>query len=384
MTGMTHPEAASLYGPDHELFRDSVRRFIEKEVTPHHAKWEADGIVPREFWQKAGEAGFLCTSVPEEYGGVGADFLFAAIILDELARAGASGPGFAVHSDIVAPYIVHFGSEAQKQTWLPRMVRGDTIGAIAMTEPGTGSDLQGVKTTATADGDDFIINGQKTFITNGQNADLIIVVAKTDTSRGAHGTSLVLVEAEREGYSRGRNLEKTGLKAQDTSELFFDNVRVPRSNLLGAENQGFGYLMQELAQERLIIAVGAIAAAEAALQGTIDYTRERTAFGKPIASFQNTRFTLAELKTEVEVGRVFVDHCLRLHRDGRLDATMGAMAKLWLSEMQCRVIDSCVQLHGGYGYMWEYPIARAWADARVQRIYGGTSEIMKELISRSL
>lgn len=374
----------SLFTPEHEIFRDSVRRFVEKEITPYHAQWESDGRVPREVWRKAGEAGLLCCTVPEEYGGAGADFLFSTVVIEELSRAGASGPGFSLHTDIVAPYIYHYGSEDQKRDWLPRMVTGEIITAIAMTEPGTGSDLQAVKTSAVADGNHLVVNGQKTFITNGQNADLIIVVAKTDPAQGAHGTSLVLVEADREGFSRGRNLEKVGLKAQDTSELFFDNVRVPRTNLLGEEGKGFQQLMEELPQERLLIGIGAVSSCETVLEATIEYTRERTAFGKPIAAFQNTRFKLAEMKTEVTVARVFLDKCLEMHIAGGLDATTAAMAKLWLTELQCRVIDECVQLHGGYGYMWEYPVARAWADSRVQRIYGGTSEIMKEVIGRSL
>ncbi len=374
----------NLFSTEHEIFRDSVRRFVEKEITPYHAQWESDGRVPREVWRKAGEAGLLCCTVPEEYGGAGADFLFSTVVIEELSRAGASGPGFSLHTDIVAPYIYHYGSEDQKRDWLPRMVTGEVITAIAMTEPGTGSDLQAVKTSAVADGNHLVVNGQKTFITNGQNADLIIVVAKTDPAQGAHGTSLVLVEADREGFSRGRNLETVGLKAQDTSELFFDNVRVPRTNLLGEEGKGFQQLMQELPQERLLIGIGAVSACETVLEATIEYTRERKAFGKPIAEFQNTRFKLAEMKTEVTVARVFLDKCLEMHMAGGLDATTAAMAKLWLTELQCRVIDECVQLHGGYGYMWEYPVARAWADSRVQRIYGGTSEIMKEVIGRSL
>ena len=374
----------AVYTSDHEAFRETVRKFIDREVLPHREDWERDGKVSRELWRRAGEAGILCCTIPDDYGGPGADFGYSAVVIEEFARAGASGPGFSVHSDIVAPYLFHYGSEDQKREWLPKLASGEKVGAIAMTEPGTGSDLQGVKTTAIADGNHLVVNGQKTFISNGQNADVVIVVAKTDPSQGAHGTSLVLVEADNEGFTRGRNLEKVGLKAQDTSELFFDDVRVPRTNLLGGEGEGFKYLMEELPQERLIIALGAIAAAEAALAWTTDYVRERKAFGKAIADFQNTRFKLAEIKTEITVGRIYVDKCLALHLNGELDATMGAMAKLWCTEMQCRVQDECVQLHGGYGYMWEYPIARAWADGRVQRIYGGTNEIMKEVISRSL
>ena len=368
----------------HEAFRDQVRRFVAREITPHHEAWEKAGEVDRALWRKAGAAGLLCCGVPEDYGGPGGDFSFAAVVIEELARANASGPGFAAHSDIVAPYLLHHGSEEQKREWLPKLASGEAVGAIAMTEPGTGSDLQGVRTTAIADGNHLVVNGAKTFITNGQQADLVIVVAKTDPDAGAHGTSLVLVEREREGFARGRNLEKIGLKAQDTSELFFDQVRVPRTNLLGEEGKGFEYLMSELPQERLIIALGAVAHAEAGLGWTLAYVKERRAFGKAIADFQNTRFRLAEAKTEIAVGRAFVDQCLARHMAGGLDATTAAMAKLWCTEMECRVLDACLQLHGGYGYMWEYPIARAWADARVARIYGGTNEIMRELIGRSL
>ena len=375
----------TLFGEAHAIFRDTVRRFYEREIVPHREAWERDGVISREAWRRAGETGLLCVTMPEEFGGAGADRLYAAILMEEQARAGASGPGFSLHSEIVAPYILNYGSDDQKREWLPRMATGEVIGAIAMTEPGTGSDLQAIKTTAIADGNELVVNGSKTFITNGQLADLVIVVAKTDRDEeGAKGISLVLVEAEREGYARGRNLEKVGLKAQDTSELFFADVRVPRTNLLGGEGQGFYYLMQELAWERLQVAVGGIAAAEAALDLTIAYTKERHAFGRPIAKFQNTRFKLAEMKTEIEIGRVFVDRCLELVLRDALDVPTAAMAKYWISELQCRVMDECLQLHGGYGYMWEYPIARAWADSRVQRIYAGTNEIMKELISRNL
>ena len=374
----------TVFSAEHELFRDQVRKFCEREIAPNHAKWEEDGIVSRDAWLKAGAAGLLCATMPAEYGGAGADRFYSAIIMEELARIGASGPGFSLHSDIVAPYILNYGSEEQKQTWLPKMARGEVIGAIAMTEPGTGSDLQGVKTTAVRDGNHLVINGQKTFITNGQNADLVIVVAKTDPKQGAKGISLVLVEAGREGFTKGRNLEKLGLKAQDTSELFFSDVRVPMTNLLGQEGQGFVMLMQELAWERLQVAIGAIANAEAVLDWTVEYTKSRKAFGKSIAEFQNTRFKLAEVKTQVQVGRVFVDRCIELVVQRELDVTTAAMAKYWCSDLQCKIIDECLQFFGGYGYMWEFPIARAYADARVQRIYAGTNEIMKELISRSL
>ena len=374
----------TLFTPEHDLFREQTRRFVEREIMPQHAKWEEDGQISREAWLKAGELGLLCASMPAEYGGGGVDRLYSVIVMEELARAGATGPGFGLHSEIVAPYILRYGSEEQKRRYLPRMAKGELIGAIAMTEPGAGSDLQGVRTTARKDGGDLVLNGAKTFITNGYMSDLVIVVAKTDPAAGAKGTSLVLVEAGAPGFCKGRNLEKLGLKAQDTAELFFDDVRVPAANLLGAEGQGFVYLMQELAWERLQVAVIAAAAIEGALAWTIAYTRERKAFGRAIAEFQNTRFKLAEAKTQAEVCRTFVDRCLALMLEGELDATTAAMAKWWSTDLQCRLIDECLQLHGGYGYMWEFPIARAWADARVQKIYAGTNEIMKELISRAL
>ncbi len=373
-----------IFTAEHELFRDQVRRFVAREITPHHDQWERDGIVPRSAWLAAGEAGLLCATMPEEYGGAGADRYYSTIVMEEFARAGASGPGFSLHSDIVAPYLLAYGTEEQKRAFLPRMATGEVIGAIAMTEPGAGSDLQGVKTSAVRDGDELVINGQKTFITNGQNADLVILVTKTDPAAGAKGTTLVLVEATRPGFTKGRNLEKIGLKAQDTSELFFSDVRVPLDNILGGEGQGFYLLMQELAWERLQIAIGAMASAEASLEQTIAYTRERKAFGRAVAEFQNTRFKLAELKTEIAVARVFVDRCIALVAERKLDTATAAMAKYWCSDLQGKVIDECLQLHGGYGYMWEFPIARAYADARVQRIYGGTNEIMKEIIGRTL
>ncbi len=374
----------SLYGEEHEIFRQSVRRFMEEEIAPRHEAWEDQGYVDRDAWAKAGELGFLCATMPEAYGGADADRRYSAILMEEQARIGATGPGFSLHSDIVAPYINRYGSEDQKREWLPKMASGEAIGAIAMTEPGTGSDLQGVKTSAVKDGNELVINGSKTFITNGWNADVVVVVTKTDPSAGAKGTSLVLVEAGREGFTKGRRLKKLGMKAQDTSELFFDNVRVPMTNMLGEEGQGFIYLMQELAWERLQVAITAITAAEAAIEQTVAYTKERKAFGRSIADFQNTRFKLAELTTQTQIGRVFVDKCIELVCEGKLDAETGAMAKYWCSDLQCKVIDECLQLHGGYGYMWEYPIARAYADARVQRIYAGTNEIMKEIIGRSL
>lgn len=375
----------TVFSGEHELFRNTVRAFMEKEVAPYHADWERDGVVSREVWRKAGEAGLLCCAIPEEYGGAGGDFLFSAIVVEELARAGASGPAFYLHSDIVAPYILHYGSEDQKRTWLPKMASGEVIGAISMTEPGAGSDLQGIRTRAVADGNHYVLNGQKTFITNGQLADLVVVVAKTDPEERAKGISLILVERDRAGFERGRNLEKIGYKAQDTSELFFTDVRVPMTNLLGpAEGQGFIQLMEQLTQERLLVAIRCATSIEAALDWTVAYTQERQAFGRPIAGFQNTRFKLADAKAAATVTRVFIDRCLELHLDGNLTAEDAAIAKLHTTELLCQVLDDCLQLHGGYGYMWEFPIARAWADARVGRIAGGTSEIMREIIGRSL
>jgi acyl-CoA dehydrogenase len=366
------------------MFRETCRRFFEKEVKPHHAQWEEAGVVPKTLWRKAGEQGLLCMDAPEAIGGPGADWLHNVIVIEEQGRVVATGPGFSLHNDVAAPYIYNYGTDEQKKRWLPKMLSGEMILAIAMTEPGTGSDLQAVRTTARKDGNQYVINGAKTFITNGQNADLIIVVCKTDPGAGAKGTSLVCVEADREGFRRGRNLEKIGMKAQDTSELFFDNVRVPPENLLGTEGMGFIQLMQQLPQERLVIAVQAIAAIEAALAHTIAYVKERKAFGKPIIDFQNTRFKLAELKTKATVARIYVDECIARHLRKELDVAGAAMAKYWTTDLQCEVMDECLQLHGGYGYMWEYPIARLYADSRVQKIYGGTNEIMKELIGRTL
>lgn len=374
----------TIFAEEHRIFREAARRFVEQEIVPHHAQWEKDGVVSREAWRKAGEAGLLCCTIPEDYGGPGADFLYSTVVLEELARVGATGPAFHLHSEIVAPYILRYGSEEQKRRHLPRFVSGETIGAIAMSEPAAGSDLQGIKTTAIREGDSYVVNGQKIFITNGQLADLVIVACKTDPREGAKGVSLILVERGREGFARGRNLDKIGYKAQDTSELFFDNVRVPADNLLGGEGRGFVMLMEQLPQERLLVALRAATAIEAAVEQTVAYTRERKAFGRAIAEFQNTRFKLAECRTEAEVVRVFVDRCLELHLAGKLDSTMASMAKLYSTDTQCKVLDECLQLHGGYGYMWEFPIARAYADARMARIAGGTAEIMKEIIGRSL
>lgn len=374
----------TVYEQEHEMFRDSVRKFLEDEVAPHHEQWEEDGQVDRSVWLKAGELGIISPTVPEEFGGVGVDFRYNAIVDEEVARLGLSGLGFALHSDIAVPYIIHYGSDEQKTKYLPKLVSGEMIAAIAMTEPGTGSDLQGVKTTAVKDGNDYILNGSKTFITNGQLADLVVVVAKTNPELGAKGTSLILLENGVPGFTKGKNLKKIGMKAQDTSELFFDNVRIPQSCLLGEENKGFIYLMQDLPQERLSVGITAIAAAESILLQTIDYTKERKAFGKPISSLQNTQFKLAEMDTELTAARVFIDRCLELHIQGKLDTVTASKVKLLCSDLQCKVMDECLQLHGGYGYMWEYPVARAWADARVQRIYAGTNEIMKMIIGRSL
>ena len=374
----------TVFGEQHEQFRDTVRRFLDKEVAPHHAEWEEQGYVDRSVWTKAGANGLLCLSMPEQYGGSDADRLYSVVMFEEIARAGFTGLGFGLHNEIVAPYILSYGSEAQKDRYLPAMARGEIVGAIAMSEPAAGSDLQGIRSTAHDAGDHFVLNGSKTFITNGWHADLVIVVAKTDPSAGAKGTSLLLVERGMPGFEKGKRLKKVGMKAQDTSELFFDNVKVPKANLLGDVNRGFIYLMQELPWERLQIAISGIAAAQAAIDWTMDYTKERKAFGTTVASFQTTRFKLAELQTEVQVARVFVDRCTELLLEGKLDTATAAMAKYWCSDLQCKVIDECVQLHGGYGFMWEYPIARAWADARVQRIYGGTNEIMKEVIARSI
>ncbi|TAK41582.1 MAG: acyl-CoA dehydrogenase [Betaproteobacteria bacterium] len=374
----------TLFSSEHETFRDSARRFMQERVKPFDEKWQEQGYVDREVWREAGRNGFLCMSMPEAYGGAGADRLYSMVLIEEQARANNSSLGWGLHSEIVAPYLLNYGSEPLKRTCLPKMASGEAIGAIAMSEPGAGSDLQSVKTTAIRKGDRYVVNGSKTFITNGWNADLVIVVAKTDPAKGAKGTSLLVVEASMPGFSKGKRLKKMGLKGQDTAELFFDNVEVPAQNLLGAENNGFVYLMQELPWERMQIAIGAAAKSEAAIEWTLAYVRERKAFGRPVASFQNTRFKLAELATQAQVMRVFVDRCMQLLLEKKLDTATASMAKLWATDLENRIIDECLQLHGGYGYMWEFPIAQAYVDARVQRIYGGTNEIMKEVISRSL
>jgi len=374
----------NLYDSDHEMFRDSLRKFIETEAMPHHEQWEKDGMVSDEIWLKAGEQGFLCPMIPEEYGGVGTDFLYNCIVNEEIGRSGCTGLGWTLHNDITVPYIVRYGSEEQKQKYLPRCITGELITAIAMTEPGAGSDLQGTNTTAVLDGDHYILNGAKTFITNGQKAGLVIVVAKTDTTAGSKGISLFLVEADLPGFSKGKNLTKLGLKAQDTSELFFQDVKVPKENLLGEEGRGFIYLMQDLPQERLSIAVGAVANARAILEATVAYTKERKAFGTTVASFQNTQFKLAELSAEIDCAEVYTDRCTELLLEDNLDTVTASKAKLLTTDLQCKVADECLQLHGGWGYMWEYPVCRAFADSRIQRIYGGTNEIMKLIISREL
>ena len=378
----------TLFSSDHEAFRDSFRRFIDKEIAPFHADWEEQGYVDRAVWNKAGENGFLCMTMPEAYGGSEADKLYSVIQFEEVARAGYTGIGFSLHSEIVAPYILHYGTPEQKAKYLPKLATGEMIGAIAMSEPAAGSDLQGIKSTAIEQADgSYLLNGSKTFITNGWHADLVVVVAKTNPAAGGKGTSLLLIERGMPGFSVGKRLKKMGMKAQDTSELFFDNVRVPAENLLGGkpqENKGFICLMEQLPWERLQIAISAVAAAQAAIDWTVDYVKERKVFGQPVASFQNTRFTLAELQTEVQVARVFVDKCCELIVQDKLDTATASMAKYWTTDLQCKVMDECVQLFGGYGYMWEYPITRAYADARVQRIYGGTNEIMKEVITRAM
>ena len=361
-----------------------VIRFIAQQITPRHGEWEKAGIVPRGLWKKAGEAGLLCCAIPEEYGGMGGDFLHGAILIEEMARAGATGPTFYLHSEIIAPYILHYGSEDQKRHWLPRMAAGDVITALGMTEPSGGSDVQNIKTSAIRDGGDYVINGQKVFITAGHSADLLMLACKTDPQAGGRGISLVLVETDRPGFQRGRLLEKIGCKAQDTAELFFSDLRVPAANLLGGEGKGFSMLMQELAQERLVQAIRAVASSEAALEWTVDYTVQRNMFGQTLADFQNTQFKLAEMKADLAAQRVFVDRCIELHLKGQLDGVDAAMAKLTTTELQGKVMDQCLQFFGGWGYMTEYPIARAFVDARMARIGGGSIEVMKQIIARSM
>lgn len=374
----------TLFTEEHELFRNAVKDFFQKEIVPFHNQWEEDGHISRGAWVKTGEAGFLCTAMPEKYGGSNSDFLYSVILMEELAKTGCTGPGFALHSDIVAPYILNYGTEEQKKKYLPKLASAEFIGAIAMSEPAAGSDLQSIKTTAVKQDAHYLVNGSKTFITNGLMCDLVIVVVKTDTDAGHQGISLLLMDAAMNGFTKGKLLKKIGMKAQDTCELFFDNVKVPQSNLLGKEGEGFIYLMQQLPQERLMVGIIGITLAETVLEKTIEYTKQRNAFGKPVAAFQNTRFKLAELATEIQIGRTFIDKCIELHLKKQLDVPTAAMAKYFTSDLQCKVVDECLQFHGGYGYMWDYFIARAYADSRVQKIYAGSNEIMKEIIARNI
>ena len=376
-----HTDAAEL-----ELFRDNVKRYLEKEIAPHYEQWEKESWMPKEAWLKLGENGLLAVDQDEQYGGSGVTYAYSAIILEEVARAGYGSlcTGLSVHSDICAPYVAHLGTEAQRAHWLPRLTSGECVAGIGMTEPGAGSDLANIRTSAIRQGDHYLLNGSKTFISNGQHAGLIILAAKTDPAAGAKGVSLFLLDTSLPGFSRGRKLEKIGLHSQDTSELFFDNVKLPLDALLGEEGKGFAYMMQELPRERLNIAVQAIYSAEGVLQKTIEYTMERKAFGAPLSQLQNTRFVLAQCKTEIECNKAFLNQCIARYNEGKLDVPTGAMIKLSSTELQGRVADACLQLHGGYGYMVEYSVSRAFVDARIQRIYGGASEIMKEVIARSL
>ena len=380
---MLERDGSALFGEEHRAFRDTVRRFIAREFSPRIDEFEEAGIVKRDFWQKAGEAGLLCPTMPEAYGGIGLDFTFNAILNEEFTYA-MMADSITLQSDITMPYLLNYGSEELKQKWLPQLLSGEKVAAIAMTEPAAGSDLQGVKTTARADGDEFVINGSKTYITNGQNADIILTVCKTNPEAGAKGTSLILVEADRPGFSRGRNLDKVGQWMADTSELFYEDVRVPAGNVLGEVNRGFIYLVSDLPQERLSISITAQAAAQRAFDEAVVYTRDRTAFGKRIIDFQNTRFTLADIKAKLQVGWAHLDWAIARHVKGELTSEEAAASKYWHTEMQWLACDACLQLHGGAGYMNEYPIARIWRDARVRRIYGGTSEIMREMVGRSL
>ena len=378
----------TLFDAEHDAFRDTVRRFIAEHVMPHHAAWEHAGQVPRSLWLKAGELGLLCCNVPERYGGMGGDFLHSTILIEEFANAGATGPTFYLHSDIVAPYLVDFGTEEQKQKWLPMMATGEVVAALGMCEPGGGSDVQAMRTQAIrvtdSQGDGYVINGQKVFITNGHSADIIVLACKTDPKARGKGVSLIIVETDRAGFTRGRKLEKIGCKAQDTSELFFADLRVPASNLIGAEGSGFAMLMTQLAQERLVQAIRGVSSAEAALRWTLAYVAERKMFGQTLGDFQNTRFKLAELHAEVLAQRVFVDRCIELHLKSQFDAVDAAAAKLVVTELQGKVMDQCLQFFGGWGYMWEYPIARAFADARMCRVGGGAVEVMKQIIGNAL
>lgn len=377
----------TIFTEEHDLFRQAVKEFVAKEITPNNHDWENQKMVSRESWLKLGENGFLGIQAPEQLGGMNiSDFRFNAILIEELGLSGCSGPaiGYPLHSDIVMPYILHYGNQEIQEKYVPKMISGEYIGAIAMTEPGAGSDLQGIRTSAIDHGDYYLVNGSKTFITNGYLSDVVVVAVKTDPSKGAKGISLVVMDNSMKGYTKGFPFEKVGLHAQDTCELFFEDVKVPKINLLGKEGEGFQYLMQELAQERLVVALAAVALGEYMLQATLDYVKQRKAFKKHLSEFQNTRFKLAEMTAQLEQGRIYCDQLVMLHNDGKVDPAMASAAKYNMTELQCKVADECVQLHGGYGYMWEYGIARAYADARVQRIYAGTNEIMKELIARKI
>jgi acyl-CoA dehydrogenase len=374
----------SLFSPEHEQFRQAVQRFIADQITPHHAEWEEAGVVPREIWRKAGAVGMLCPNVPEEYGGMGADWLYNVVVIEELARAGVTGPGFMIHSEMAAPYILAFGNEETKRHWLPRMVTGEVIGALGMTEPGAGSDAKAMRTRADRVGDDYVINGQKVYISNGQLCDVIILCCKTDPDAGARGISLICVDTHQPGFTRGRNLAKIGMKAQDTSELFFEDVRAPIAHRLGDEGRGFSLMMTKLAQERLTQAVRSVCVAEAAIRWTIDYTAERKAFGHTIGDFQNTRFVLADLEAQTFSARVLTDWCIERFMAGELTSIDAAKVKLMVTNLHCKVVDECLQFFGGYGYMSDYPIARAYIDARVTRIAGGAAEVMKQLISNDM
>jgi acyl-CoA dehydrogenase len=374
----------SLFSEEHDLWRETVRRFVEKEIVPFHDQWEKDGVVPRDLWLKAGAQGMLCCTVPEEFGGLGLDYLFDVIVFEELWKVGASAPGFLIHTDLVATYILSHGTPEQKQHWLPKMVKGEAIGSLGMTEPHAGSDLKAIRTKAVRDGEDYVINGQKVFISNGQSCDILVLATKTDSEAGAKGVTMFIVEGDRAGFKRGRNLEKLGMKGQDTSELFFEDVRVPATNMLGAEGGGFGIMMSKLPQERLAQAVRSATVTETVIQWTVDYTAERKAFGQSIADFQNTQFVLADLKARAVMARVFTDKCIELFMAGKLDAVDAAMLKMTTSELHCEAVDKCLQLFGGWGYIWDYPICRAYADARVVKIAGGSIEVMKTIISREM
>lgn len=373
-----------IFQPEHDQFRDAVRRFVEAELQPHHADWEKAGIVPKEAWRKAGEIGMLCPTIPEEYGGIGADWLYSIVVIEEITRANVTGPGFMVHSEMVAPYILAWGAEELKREWLPKMVAGEAIGAVGMTEPGAGSDLKALRTRAVREGDEYRITGQKTYISNGAQCDLLVLACKTDPEAGARGVSLIAVDADQPGFERGRRLEKIGLKAQDTSEIFFNDAVAPVGNLLGTEGQGFGMLMTKLAQERLSVGVKGITACEAALRWTVDYVQERKLFGGALGDMQNTQFVLAQLAAEISQGRVLVDWGITRFMTGKLSTVDASKIKLLVTELNGKVVDQCLQFFGGYGYMTEYPIAQAYVDARISRIAGGANEVMRQIIARDL